>query len=365
MDVAAPRLTQLAHGGGCGCKLSPAVLRNLLADMPGAGGFAALLVGSETGDDAAVWRLNAEQAVVATADFFTPIVDDPFDFGQIAATNALSDIYAMGARPVMALALLGVPLEKIGPEAARRILAGGAVACEAAGIPVAGGHSIDSLEPIYGMAAIGLVHPARILRNCTAEPGDTLILTKGLGIGIFSAAGKQDRLDAAGYATLRETATQLNTLGAELAAMAGVHAATDVTGFGLLGHLLEMCRGAALVAEIAFGRVPILAGAAALARAGFATAAAVRNWASGADAIVLPEDLVGWERGVLCDPQTSGGLLIAVAPSGAEMVIARARAAGFAQTASIGYMRADGGRAGITVSRDLSGSGGSPSTSST
>ncbi|HEY1426685.1 MAG TPA: selenide, water dikinase SelD, partial [Caulobacteraceae bacterium] len=244
------RLTSLAHGGGCGCKIAPAALTEILAGMPAAAGFANLMVGTETSDDAAVWRLNDEQALVATTDFFMPVVDDPFDFGRIAATNALSDVYAMGATPILALAIVGMPVSKLAPETIGRILAGGASVCAAARIPVAGGHSIDSVEPIYGLVALGLVHPDKVLTNKGARAGDALILTKALGVGILSAAFKQERLSAEGYAALVGSTTQLNTLGAELAGFAGVHAVTDVTGFGLIGHALEMSRGAGLGVEI-------------------------------------------------------------------------------------------------------------------
>jgi selenide, water dikinase len=261
------RLTSLAHGGGCGCKLAPAVLQQILADMPAAGPFANLLVGTETGDDAAVWRLNDSQALVATTDFFMPVVDDPYDFGRIAATNAISDVYAMGATPILALAIVGMPLGKMSVESVRAILAGGAAVCAAAGIPVAGGHSIDSPEPIYGLVALGLVHPDRLMRNSAARVGDRLILTKGLGVGVFSAALKQNRLGADGYETMINSTTQLNAVGARLPQIQGVHAVTDVTGFGLLGHALEMCRGAELAATLRMDAVPLLPGAAVLAQA--------------------------------------------------------------------------------------------------
>ncbi|WP_068877879.1 selenide, water dikinase SelD, partial [Phenylobacterium sp. CCH9-H3] len=240
----APRLTSLAHGGGCGCKLAPAVLQDIISRMPAAAAFPDLMVGTETSDDAAVWRLNDHQALVATTDFFMPVVDDPFDFGRIAATNALSDVYAMGASPILALAIVGMPVGKLSPDTIGKILAGGASVCAAAGIPVAGGHSIDSVEPIYGLVALGLVHPDRVLTNRGGRPGDVLILTKALGVGVLSAAFKQERLDAAGYAAMIASTTQLNVLGRELPDLPGVHAVTDVTGFGLLGHALEMARGA-------------------------------------------------------------------------------------------------------------------------
>ncbi len=337
----AVRLTSLAHGGGCGCKLAPAVLQSILKGMPATAAFSDLMVGSDTADDAAVWRLNATQALVATTDFFMPVVDDPFDFGRIAATNALSDVYAMGATPILALAIVGMPIDKLSAETIRAILGGGAAVCAAAGIPVAGGHSIDSVEPIYGLVALGLVHPDRVLTNRTARAGDLLILTKPLGVGVLSAAFKQDRLDAAGYAALIASTTQLNAVGGELGGVAGVHAVTDVTGFGLLGHALEMARGAGLTAEID-AAPPLLAGVEALARAGIRTGASTRNWASYGDAVRLPADLAAdlpeWRRDLLTDPQTSGGLLIAVAAEAAEAVLDLVRARGFDDAAVVGRM---------------------------
>jgi selenide,water dikinase len=333
-----PRLTALAHGGGCGCKLSPAVLRDILARMPPAPGFPDLLVGTETGDDAAVYRLNDAQAIVATTDFFTPIVDDPFEFGRIAATNALSDVYAMGGTPIFALALVGMPLGRLPVATMQAILAGGAAVCAAAGIPVAGGHSIDSPEPLYGLVALGLVSPDRVLRNSGARAGDVLVLTKGIGVGVFSAALKRGELGEAEYRTMIASATQLNAVGRTLAELPGVHAMTDVTGFGLLGHALEMCRGSGLGARIAADAVPVLPGAAPLAQAGVATGAAERNWASYGAEVMLPDGFADWRRKLLCDPQTSGGLLVAVAPDEAERVVGTARAAGFAAAGVIGVM---------------------------
>ncbi len=334
------RLTALAHGGGCGCKLSPAVLRELLAGVPQAAHFSGLLVGTETGDDAAVFKLTEELALVATTDFFTPIVDDPFDFGRIAAANALSDIYAMGGKPVMALAILGMPLGRVGTATVQRILAGGAAVCEAAGIPVAGGHSIDSAEPIYGLVALGTVHPGRVLRNNGAQDGDLLILTKALGIGVFSAALRQGQLGAASYAVMLDGTTQLNAVGTELAGMDGVHAVTDVTGFGLLGHALEMCRGSGLGARIRMQDVPLLEGAAALAEAGFVTGASGRNWASYAAEVRLPAATSDVTRALLCDPQTSGGLLIAVSAGQAGAVLSLVHGRGFDRAAVVGTMQA-------------------------
>lgn len=288
------RLTSLAHGGGCGCKLSPGVLRELLSEQPAMTGFADLLVGTKTSDDAAVWRLNANQALVATTDFFMPVVDDPRDFGRIAATNALSDVYAMGGRPILALALVGMPVDKLPTETIRSILAGGVEVCAAAGVPIAGGHSIDSAEPIYGLVALGLVHPDRLLRNSTAKAGDVLILTKPLGVGVLSAALKQEKLDAAGYAALIAVTTALNSVGADLAGRAS--AVTDVTGFGLLGHALEMARGADLTLELAPDFVPALPGVEGFLRRGVRTGASARNWASYSDVVEGSEFLNrgGW-----------------------------------------------------------------------
>jgi selenide,water dikinase len=334
------RLTELAHGGGCGCKLAPSVLRQILARMPAATPFANLMVGTETADDAAVYRINDHQAVVATTDFFTPIVDDPFDFGGIAAANALSDVYAMGGTPILALAILGMPVDTLPVEIVQQIVAGGAAVCAAAGIAVAGGHSIDSPEPIYGLAAIGLVDPARVMRNSTARDGDTIILTKPLGIGIFSAALKRGALDAGSYAAMVATATQLNAVGAALPDIAGVHAVTDVTGFALLGHALEMCRGAGLSLEIAMAEVPAFPEAMRLAQSGIGTGAAKRNWASYGDDVTLPAEMPDWRRGLLCDPQTSGGLLIAVAAEAAQTVLDRVHAAGFREARAIGRFAA-------------------------
>ncbi|MET3528011.1 selenide, water dikinase SelD [Phenylobacterium koreense] len=342
-DVTAPtqpvRLTSLAHGGGCGCKIAPAVLQEILAKTPAAAAFPNLLVGAETSDDAAVWKLNDEQAVVATTDFFMPVVDDPFDFGRIAATNALSDIYAMGARPLFALAIVGMPVNVLPLDTIGSILAGGASVCAAAGIPVAGGHSIDSVEPIYGLIAVGLVRPDEVLTNRTGRAGDVLILTKALGVGVLSAAFKQERLDVLGYEQLIGSTTQLNAVGPELAGLAGVHAMTDVTGFGLLGHALEMARGAGVTAEIFTGAPALLAGVEDLAKAGVRTGASGRNWASYGGSIRGAEGLADWTRDLLCDPQTSGGLLIAVDPATAADTLALLRARGFDRSAIVGRLK--------------------------
>ncbi|MBX9709389.1 MAG: selenide, water dikinase SelD [Caulobacteraceae bacterium] len=331
-----PRLTSLAHGGGCGCKLSPQVLRDILSAMPQAAAFSDLMVGTETSDDAAVWRLNDQQALVATTDFFMPVVDDPFDFGRIAATNALSDVYAMGGRPILALALVGMPVNVLSAETIGKILAGGASVCAEAGVPVAGGHSIDSVEPIYGLVALGLVRPDRVRTNRMARPGDVLILTKPLGVGVMSAAYKQGLLDAEGYAAMVASTTRLNRIGADLAEVDAVHALTDVTGFGLLGHALEMARGSGSGIQIDAGRVPLLAGVEALVRDGVRTGASSRNWASYGEGVDLPADLSDWRRDLLTDPQTSGGLLVSVAADQAEAVLAQVRAAGFEAAAIVG-----------------------------
>jgi selenide,water dikinase len=334
------RLTQLSHGGGCGCKIAPAVLAEMLRALPPTGNFPELLVGAETSDDAAVYRLNDEQALVATTDFFMPIVDDPYDFGRIAATNALSDIYAMGGRPILALAVVGMPIDKLPIETIQRILAGGASVCGEAGIPLAGGHSIDAPEPIYGLAALGLVHPQRVKRNSRAREGDVLILGKPLGIGILGSAMKKGVLDAEGYRQLVETATQLNTVGAELAALDGVHALTDVTGFGLLGHLLELCRGARLGARIESDRLPLLPAAAGFARQGIGPGAIDRNLASFGAEVVFADAVPDWLRRMLADAQTSGGLLAAAAPECAGEALARFKARGFRAAVVVGRMQA-------------------------
>ena len=341
------RLTSMAHGGGCGCKLAPAVLQDILKKMPVPIPCPDLMVGTETADDAAVYRLNDHQAIIATTDFFTPIVDDPYDFGRIAATNALSDVYAMGGKPIFALALVGMPVGTIPIEAAQDILAGGAAVCAEAGIPVVGGHSIDTPEPIYGLVAIGVVHPDKVLKNASAKAGDKLVLTKALGVGIFSAAMKKGELDDADYETMVASTTKLNAIGTELADLEAVHAVTDVTGFGLLGHLLEMCRGAALAATLDAHAVPVLPGAEALAEAGHATGAGGRNWSSYGAEIDVPASVPDWRRALLCDPQTSGGLLIAVRADCADDIVARCRAAGHRQAMIIGEM--SDGAARITV----------------
>jgi selenide,water dikinase len=340
MSASPLRLTSLAHGGGCGCKLAPSVLRQLLAEQPAAAPFAQLLVGTETGDDAAVWQVDERTCVIATTDFFMPVVDDARDFGRIAAANALSDVYAMGGKPIMALAILGMPLDKLPVAIVREILQGGASICAEAGIPIAGGHSIDSPEPIYGLAVIGLCRPANVRRNSDAEPGDVLILTKGIGIGIYSAAFKKDALPPAAYAEMIASTTLLNRIGATLAEDRDVHGITDVTGFGLLGHGLEMARGSGLTLNIQLEKIPLLSQAAALAQGGFSTGALRRNWASYGEDVVLPPELPAWRRDLLTDPQTSGGLLVACAQDRAAEIRESIIAAGYPRAEIIGSVAA-------------------------
>ena len=333
---AEPRLTSLSHGGGCGCKIAPGVLSEILKGTAAMPIPPELMVGIETADDAAVYRLNDEQALIATTDFFMPIVDDPFDFGRIAATNAISDVYAMGGRPILALALVGMPVNVLSTATIGRILEGGASVCRAAGIPVAGGHTIDSVEAIYGLVALGLVHPDRVKRNADARPGDRLVLGKPLGVGVMSAALKKDLLGDAGYAQMIVTTTRLNTPGPDLAALPGVHAMTDVTGFGLAGHALEMARGARCDIHIDWRAVPLLPGVRALAAQGSVTGASGRNWGGYGSEVVLPEDFDAPDRALLTDPQTSGGLLVSCAPSALDAVLAVFARHGFDEAAVIG-----------------------------
>lgn len=337
----APRLTSLSHGGGCGCKIAPGVLSELLArsNLPRQF-FPDLLVGTETADDAAVYRINDEQAIVATTDFFMPIVDDPYDFGRIAATNALSDIYAMGGTPLMALAIVGMPINVLSHDLIAKILEGGESVCRDAGIPLAGGHSIDSVEPIYGLVGIGIVNPRQMKRNADAKAGDVLILGKPLGVGILSAALKKNLLGEAGYRAMVQATTQLNRPGAALSRLEGVHALTDVTGFGLLGHGLELARGAQLTARIDSRRLPVLPGVQALAEQGIFTGASGRNWASYGQNVQLPAGLGDAQRALLTDPQTSGGLLVSCAPEAAQQVLQVFADGGFAEAAVVGRMEA-------------------------
>ncbi len=330
------RLTQFSHGGGCGCKIAPALLQQIIAKGGALPRPAELLVGIETSDDAAVYRLNDDQAIVATTDFFMPIVDDPHDFGAIAATNAISDVYAMGGTPLLALALVGMPIDKLPVATIRSILAGGEAVCAKAGIPVAGGHTIDSVEPIYGLVVIGLVDPKLVKRNTGAKPGDRLILGKPLGVGVYSAALKKQRLSPDGYAAMLASTTQLNTPGIAFARMGAVHALTDVTGFGLLGHLLEMCRASNTGAALEFGRIPFLPGVANLVADGILTGASARNWAGYDHDVDLPAADHDTVRALLTDPQTSGGLLVACAADAVDVVLGVFADEGFDRAAVIG-----------------------------
>jgi selenide,water dikinase len=346
-DAPTIRLTEFSHGGGCGCKIAPGVLAQILK---GTGGFPMpkeLLVGIETSDDAAVYQLNDEQALIATTDFFTPIVDDPYDFGRIAATNAISDVYAMGGTPIMALALVGMPIGKLPLEVIADILKGGESICAQADIPIAGGHTIDSVEPIYGLVVLGLVHPSKVKRNADARAGDKLILGKPIGVGILSAALKKNALDTAGYVSLIESTTKLNTPGKKLAHMDGVHAMTDVTGFGLLGHLLELARGAGLSARLDMMSIPLLPKVQQLAEQGYITGASGRNWQGYGHEVMLGQAVSPMQKALLTDPQTAGGLLVSCAPDAVERVLAVFREEGFPEAAVIGEMQ--DGTPGVTV----------------
>ncbi len=347
MNVPQVRLTSLAHGGGCGCKLAPSVLQQLLSSAPKHNPYKQLLVGIENGDDAAVWQVDNNTCIIATTDFFMPMVDDPFDFGRIAATNAISDVYAMGGTPVMALAVLGMPVDKIALETVRKILEGGSAVCTSAGIPVAGGHSIDCPEPVYGLAVIGTCRPEQVRRNADAKTGDAIILTKPLGVGIYSAAIKKDLLPHGGYADMIATTTLLNRIGAELAKDSNVHAITDVTGFGLLGHGLEMARGSKLTLNIRGADVPFMPSAVELVKKGCVTGASHRNWSSYGHEVTLPDGYQDWQRHLLTDPQTSGGLLIAVSPDIARSVLQTIIAAGYPFASIIGH--AEAGPAAIRI----------------
>jgi selenide, water dikinase len=334
--VTQPRLTSLSHGGGCGCKIAPGVLSEILKGTSAMPIPKALLVGIETADDAAVYQLNDEQAIIATTDFFMPIVDDPFDFGRIAATNAISDVYAMGGTPIMALALVGMPVSVLSTETIGKILDGGQSVCREAGIPIAGGHTIDSVEPIYGLVVLGLVHPKQVKRNADAKAGDRLILGKPLGVGVLSAALKKDALSAEGYAQMIANTTKLNTPGPELAKLAGVHALTDITGFGLAGHAMEMARGSDTTVRIDMARVPLLPGVRELAAQGMITGASGRNWAAYGNEVQLSDKLQPVDQALLSDPQTSGGLLVACAPEAVDDVLAVFQRHGFAAAAEVG-----------------------------
>ncbi len=342
------KLTSFSHGGGCGCKIAPGVLSEILRNSSGFTVPKELMVGIETSDDAAVYRLNDTQALIATTDFFMPIVDDPYDFGRIAATNAISDVYAMGGTPILALALVALPIAHLPIEVIGQVIRGGESVCAAAGIPIAGGHTIDSVEPIYGLVVLGLVHPDRVKRNSDARHGDVLVLGKPIGVGVLSAAIKKDRLAPAAYRELIDTTTRLNVTGRVLSELDGVHALTDVTGFGLLGHLLELCRGAKLGAELTMSSVPLLADVERLAADGIVTGASGRNWDAYGDDVDLAPSVSLGQKMLLTDPQTSGGLLVSCAADCVEEVLALFRKDGFDRAQVIGRMTA--GPARIAVS---------------
>jgi selenide,water dikinase len=338
------KLTSFSHGGGCGCKIAPGVLSEILKKSTGFPLPKELMVGIETADDAAVYKLNDEQALIATTDFFMPIVDDPFDFGRIAATNAISDVYAMGGTPIMALALVGMPVNKLPLETIGKIIQGGESICAEAGIPIAGGHTIDSVEPIYGLVVMGLVHPSKVKRNADARAGDVLVLGKPLGVGVLSAALKKDKLDAEGYAAMIANTTKLNKPGKALADLPGVHALTDVTGFGLLGHLLELARGANLSAQLDMAMIPLLPGVEQLAHDGYFTGASGRNWDAYGMDVELGAGVGDTQRVLLTDPQTSGGLLVSCDPDSVDEVLALFAREGFGHAAVIGRMEAGAAR---------------------
>jgi selenide,water dikinase len=341
------KLTSFSHGGGCGCKIAPGVLSEILKNSSGFPVPKELMVGIETADEAAVYKLNDEQALIATTDFFMPIVDDPFDFGRIAATNAISDVYAMGGTPIMALALVGMPINQLPLETIGLVIKGGETICAEAGIPIAGGHTIDSVEPIYGLVVLGLVHPSKVKRNADARDGDVLILSKPLGVGVLSAALKKGVLGDDGYKAMIENTTKLNKPGKALADMAGVHALTDVTGFGLLGHLLELARGAKLGAQLDMASIPLLPGVEQLAHDGYFTGASTRNWDAYGKDVVLAASVKPAQQALLTDPQTSGGLLVACAADTVDEVLALFRREGFGEAAVIGRMGA--GEAKVSV----------------
>lgn len=316
------QLTQFSHGAGCGCKIAPAVLDSILQSEIAPSIFKELLVGNSSKDDAAVYDLGNGTALISTTDFFVPIVDDPYQFGRIAAANAISDVYAMGGKPIMALAILGWPVDKLSPEIARRVIEGGRSICEEAGIPLAGGHSVDTTEPIFGLSVNGVVTTDHLKKNNTAQIGDLLFLTKPLGVGILSTAQKRGQLEAPDLTILIHQLNQLNKVGQLLGAVKGVHSMTDVTGFGLIGHLMEMMEGSNTGALINYSQVPVINSAKQYLAKRLVPDATYRNWNA-------YSKQVGFEKGVdvmeafsiLPDPQTNGGLLFAVDPSAVEEVV--------------------------------------------
>ncbi|OZA14719.1 MAG: selenide, water dikinase SelD [Polynucleobacter sp. 24-46-87] len=330
------RLTSLSHGGGCGCKIAPGVLSDILKSSPIRNIPPELLAGSDNNEDAAVYQINEHQAIVATTDFFMPIVDDPFEFGRIAATNAISDIYAMGAQPLFALALLGMPINVLPLDVIQKITAGGESVCAEAGIMIAGGHSIDTVEPIYGLVAIGVVDPKKLKRNNGARLGDSIILSKPLGVGILSAALKKQQLSDSAYQEMISLTTKLNKPGVALSQLSGVHALTDVTGFGLAGHLLEMARGAKLSAKVDWDSIPVIEEAVNLVKQDIFTGASPRNWSGYGHEMSLGAHMNEWQKNLLSDPQTSGGLLVSCSPESTDHVLEILRADGFSRAKKIG-----------------------------
>jgi len=313
------RLTQYSHGAGCGCKIAPDVLSQIIGNSGTAGNFPGLLVGNAERDDAAVLSLGDGTAIISTTDFFMPIVDDPFTFGKIAATNAISDVYAMGGNPLLAIAILGWPVDKLAPEVAGQVIAGARATCEEAGIPLAGGHSIDSPEPIFGLAVNGRVNEKDLKRNGGAKVGDLLFITKGLGVGILATSQKKGILKDEHAHIGPDSMTQLNKIGVDLASVEGIHAMTDVTGFGLLGHLSEMCEASSTSAQLEFDAVPLLHETAIVEylRAGASPGGTKRNLRSYGHGLGA---MTGEQKFLLADPQTSGGLLVAVDPASANEV---------------------------------------------
>lgn len=305
------RLTQFSHGAGCGCKISPKILDQILATNTVVPDDLRLLVGNHSRDDAAVMDIGNGQAIISTTDFFMPIVDDAFDFGRIAATNAISDIYAMGGKPIMAIAILGWPIDKLSPEIAGKVIEGGRYVCQSAGIPLAGGHSIDAPEPIFGLAVTGIISTHKIKKNNTAKSGDFLFLTKPLGVGILTTAEKKGALKVEHIGVATSFMTQLNSIGEKLGDIDFIHALTDITGFGLLGHLVEMAEGSGLKAEIDMVKVPQIDGLSTYVEQKIIPGGTHRNWDSYGHKI---GEISNEQKMILCDPQTSGGLLIAVDP---------------------------------------------------
>jgi selenide,water dikinase len=311
------RLTQYSHGAGCGCKISPSILDEILHTNEALPHTGKLIVGNSTRDDAAVYDLDNGTALISTTDFFMPIVDDPFEFGKIASANAISDVYAMGGKPIMAIAILGWPIDKLSPDIARRVIEGSRTMCAEAGIPLAGGHSIDSPEPIFGLAVNGLVAIDQLKQNTGAKPGDILYLTKPLGIGILTTAEKKSLLREEHLHLAASWMMKLNAIGTQLATIDGVHALTDVTGFGLFGHLIEMCEGSDVHAELLMENIPLLDSVMDYAEAGSIPGGTHRNWKSYGHKVGEVSDAI---KHILADPQTSGGLLIAVDPKDAMQV---------------------------------------------